>query len=210
MICNLGDPMSHRHPVAIRACVCVCICMCLYMCVCVCASACSRLRNNLSLRNISFMQTKKYLIKRHSKGHQIDNGQRSQHLFFFMCACIFFFTHLRVKWLICVWNDSFLCDMTHLCKGHQIDNGQTSQYQIFFTCHMTHLFVEWLIYVWNDSFMCGMTHLYKDHQVDNRQRCQYLFCDFFWKSSIPNCFRVYLCVYLYLYLCLRLCTKKQK
>jgi len=112
-------------------------------------------------------------------------------------------THLRVKWLICVWHDSFM-------QRPPSRQRTALSIPIFFMCDMTHLLVKWLIYVWNDSFMCDMTHLWEGHQVDTKQRCPCLFCDFFWKSSIPNCFRVCVCLYLYMYLCLRLCTKKTK
>ena len=45
MICNLGDPMSLRHPVCL--CIyfpmelCVCVYVCVHVCVCVCVRVCA-------------------------------------------------------------------------------------------------------------------------------------------------------------------------
>jgi len=42
---------------------------------------------------------------------------------------------IYVIWLICIWNDLYICDMTHM-------------------------YVKWLVYMWYDSYVCEMTCIY--------------------------------------------------
>ena len=61
---------------------------------------------------------------------------------------------MRITWLIYLWHDSSIYDMTHLFMTWLIYLWHDSS-----ICDMTHLFVTWLIYLWHDSSICDMTHL---------------------------------------------------
>jgi len=58
-------------------------------------------------------------------------------------------------WLIPLWRDSSLCDLTPPCVAWLIYVWHDS-----FMCDVTHSCVTWLIHVWRDLFVSDMTHSY--------------------------------------------------
>jgi len=71
-------------------------------------------------------------------------------------------THSYLKWLTCMWLDSFICDMTHSYVTWLIYMWHGSiMWHDWFMCAMTHSYLTWLIHhMWHDSFICDMTHSY--------------------------------------------------
>ena len=67
-------------------------------------------------------------------------------------------THWYVTWLIDMWHDWLICDMTDWYVTWLIDMWHDS-----LICDMTHWDVTWLIHMWHDSFICytfvgGISH----------------------------------------------------
>jgi len=76
---------------------------------------------------------------------------------------------IDATWLIRMWHDLLICDMTHPYGTWLIDTWHDSLIRDLFlvdtghdsfTCDMTHSYVTWLIHMWHDSFICDITHSY--------------------------------------------------
>jgi len=70
-------------------------------------------------------------------------------------------THWYVTWLIDMWYDPLICDMTHWPVTWLIAIWRDS-----FICDVTHSYVTWLIDLWRDSLICDMTHWYVTWLID--------------------------------------------
>jgi len=82
-------------------------------------------------------------------------------------------THSYVTWLIHIWHDAFICDMTHWIRdvthNMSFSRGYAVSMQLFLSQyltwlnhmgHMTHIFVTWRIYMWHGLYVRDMTHVY--------------------------------------------------
>jgi len=69
-------------------------------------------------------------------------------------------THMKscVTWLIHLWYDSFIRDVTYSHGTYLIHMARDS-----FICDMTHSYVAWLIHMRHDSFICDVTHSHVWH-----------------------------------------------
>jgi len=66
---------------------------------------------------------------------------------------------IHVTWLVPMWRDVFLRDITHFCVTWLIYvTWFISVWHDPFLCGIT--YVAWLIHIWHDPFICDMTHSY--------------------------------------------------
>jgi len=67
-------------------------------------------------------------------------------------------TDSYVTWLIYIWHDWFICDMTHPSPPMESCQMSREKKGKYTSLHPTHFYVTWLIHTWHDWVICDMTH----------------------------------------------------